>query len=139
MWSAPIPFIPKSRGASWTSQLVSAKKQINFVREKGGSILEEPVVRLANLLEITNNSKDRNSNGGYSFHLVLGPEESLPEDQVNAIGDVHVLRPASLRAPSLPLLHFLPPTWVLGVLRVVVLPGRSRSHGRRLIIRGVSA
>ena len=68
---------------------MSAKKQIDFVREKGGSILEEPVVRLANLLEIANNSKDQNGNGGYSFHLVLGPEASVPEDQVDSIGDVH--------------------------------------------------
>ena len=68
---------------------MSAKKQINFVREKGGSILEEPVVRLANLLEIANNSKGGNRNGGYSFHLVLGPEASVPEDQVDSIGNVH--------------------------------------------------
>ena len=72
MWSTSVSLIPKSGGASWTSQLVSAKKQIDFESEKGGSILEEPVVRLANLLEIASNSKDRNGNGGYSFHLVLG-------------------------------------------------------------------
>ena len=66
-----------------------AKKQIDFVREKGGSIFEEPVVRLANLLEISNNSKDRNGNKGFSFHLVLGPEVSVPEDQVDPIGDVY--------------------------------------------------
>ena len=58
---------------------MSAKKQIDFVREKGGSIFEEPVVRLANVLEIANNSKN----------LVLGPEASIPEDQVNSIGDVY--------------------------------------------------
>ena len=68
---------------------MSAKKQIDFVREKGDSILEEPVVRLANLLEIANNSKDRSSNGCYSFHLVHGPEASVPEDKVDSIGDVH--------------------------------------------------
>ena len=50
-----------------------------------------------------------------------------------------LLRPASLRASGLPLLLLLLPTWVLGVLRVVVLRGRSRSHRRRLIIGGVSA
>ena len=59
---------------------MSAKKQIYFVREKGGLIFEEPLVRLANLLEVSNNSKDRNGNGCYSFHLVLGPEASVPED-----------------------------------------------------------
>ena len=68
---------------------MSAKKQIDFVREKGGSILEEPIDRLGNLLEIVNNSKDRNGNMCYSFHLVLGPEASVPEDQVELIGDVH--------------------------------------------------
>ena len=56
---------------------MSAKKQIDFVREKGGSIFEEPVVLLANLLEIANNSKDRNGNGSFSFHPVLGPEASI--------------------------------------------------------------
>ena len=68
---------------------MSSKKQINFVREKGGSLFEEPLVRLANLLEIANNSKDRNGNGGFSFHLVLGPEASVLEDQVDSIGDVN--------------------------------------------------
>ena len=68
---------------------MSAKKQIDFVREKGGSIFEEPVVRLANLMEIAKNSKDRNRNGGFSFHLVLGPEASVPEDQVDSIGDIY--------------------------------------------------
>ena len=68
---------------------MSAKKQIDFVREKGGSIFKEPVLRLANPLEIANNSKDRNGNGGYWFHLVLGPEASVPEDQVDSIGDVY--------------------------------------------------
>ena len=69
--------------------MVSAKKQIDFVREKGGSILEEPVVRLVNLLEIAKNCKDRNGDGCYSFHLVLGPEALVPEDQVAFISDVH--------------------------------------------------
>ena len=68
---------------------MSARKQIGFVREKGGSIFEEPVVRLANLLEIAKNSKDRNGNGSFSFHLVLGPEASIPEDQVDSIGNVY--------------------------------------------------
>ena len=68
---------------------MSAKKQIDFVREKGGSIFEEPVVRLANLLEIENNSKDRNGNGSFSFHLVMGPEASIPEDQVDSIGNIY--------------------------------------------------
>ena len=67
---------------------MSAKKQIDFVREKGASIFEEPVVCLANLLEIANDSKDRNGNRGFSSHLVLGPEASVPEDQVDSIGDV---------------------------------------------------
>ena len=89
MWSAPIPLIPKSRDASQTSQLVSAKKQIDFLREKGGSIFEEPVLRLATLLEIANNSKDRKRKGSFSFHPVLGPEASIPEDQVNSIGNVY--------------------------------------------------
>ena len=66
-----------------------AKKQIDFVREKGGSIFEEPVVRLANFLEIVNNPKDRNGNRGFSFHLVLGPEALIPEDQVISINDVY--------------------------------------------------
>ena len=57
-------------------------------RERG-SIFKEPVVGLANLLEIANNSKDQNGNGGLSFHLVLGPEASVPEDQVDSIGDVY--------------------------------------------------
>ena len=68
---------------------MSAKKQIDFVREKGGSIFEEPVLRVANLLEIANNSKHRNGNGSLSLHLVLGPEASIPEDQVDSIGDVY--------------------------------------------------
>ena len=68
---------------------MSAKKQIDFVREKGGSIFEEPVVRLANLLEIAKNSKDRNGNGSFSFHPVQGPEASILEDQVNSIGNVY--------------------------------------------------
>ena len=50
-----------------------------------------------------------------------------------------LLRPASLRALGLPLLLLLPPSRVLRVLRVVVLRGQSRSHGRLLIVRGVSA
>ena len=66
-----------------------AKKQIDFVREKGGSIFEEPVVLLANLLEMANNSKDRNGKGSFSFHPVLGPEASIPEDQVNSIGNFY--------------------------------------------------
>ena len=65
------------------------KKQIDFVREKGGLIFEEPVVRLANLLEIANNSRDRNGNGDFSFHLLLGPEASIPEYQVDSIGNVY--------------------------------------------------
>ena len=69
MWSAPILFIPKSRGAWKAAQLVSAKKQIDFVRKEGGSIFEEPVVRLANLLKITDNSHNRNGNGSFSSHL----------------------------------------------------------------------
>ena len=68
---------------------MSAKKQIDFVREKGGSIFEEPVVLLANLLEMANNSKDRNGNGSFSFHPVLGPEAWIPEDQVDSIGNVY--------------------------------------------------
>ena len=80
MWSAPIPLIPKSRGASKAAQLVSAKKQIDFVHKKGGSIFEEPVVRLENLLKITDNSHDRNGNGSFSFHPCVGPEASRFED-----------------------------------------------------------
>ena len=57
-----------------------AKKQIDFVREKRGSIVQEPVVCLANLLEVSNNSKDRNGNGCYSFHLVPGAVAAVPED-----------------------------------------------------------
>ena len=68
---------------------MSAKKQIDFVREKGGSIFEDPVVRLANLLELADNSKDRNSNRSFWFHPVLGPEASIPEDQVDSIGNVY--------------------------------------------------
>ena len=59
---------------------MSAKKQIHFVREKGYSSLEEPVVRLANYSDVSNNSKDGNGNGCYSFYLVLGPEALVPED-----------------------------------------------------------
>ena len=59
---------------------MSAKKQIDFVREKGGLIFEQPVVRLANLLEVSNNSKDLNGNGCYLFHLVHCPEALVPED-----------------------------------------------------------
>ena len=59
---------------------MSLKKQIYLVREKGGSVLEQPVVRLANLLEVSNESKDENGNGCYSFHLVHCREASLPED-----------------------------------------------------------
>ena len=68
---------------------MSAKKQIDFVREKGGLIFEQPVVRLGNVLEVSNNSKDRNGNRCYSFHLVLGAEASVPEDWVDSIGEVH--------------------------------------------------
>ena len=68
---------------------MSAKKQIDFVRKKGGSIFQEPVGRLANFLEIANNSKDRNGNGSFFFHPVLGPEVSIPEDQVDSIGNVY--------------------------------------------------
>ena len=68
---------------------MSAKKQIDFVRKKGGSILEEPVVRMANLLKITDNSHDRNGNGSFSFHPVVGPEASIFEDQVDSIGNVY--------------------------------------------------
>ena len=67
---------------------MSAKKQIDFIREKGGSIFEEPVVLLANLLKIANNSKDQNGNESSSFHPVAGPEASIPEDQVDSIGNV---------------------------------------------------
>ena len=81
MGSAPIPLIRKSRGASKAAQLVSAKKQIDFVRKKGGSIFEEPVVRLANLLNITDNSHDRNGNGSFSFHPFVGPEASYTKPQ----------------------------------------------------------
>ena len=68
---------------------MSAKRQIDFVREKGGLIFEEAVVRLANLLEIADNSKDRNGNGTFSFHPVLGPKALIPEDQVDSIGNVY--------------------------------------------------
>ena len=68
---------------------MSAEKQIDFAREKVGSILEEPVVLLANLLEFANNSNDRNGNGRFSFHPVSGPEASIPEDQVDSIGNVY--------------------------------------------------
>ena len=68
---------------------MSAKKQIDFVRQKAGSIFEEPVVLLANILEIANNSSDRNGNGSFSFHPVLGPEALIPEDQVDSIGNVY--------------------------------------------------
>ena len=68
---------------------MSAKKQIDFVRKKGRSIFEEPVVRLANLLKITNNSHDRNGNRGFSFHPFVGPEASIFEDQVDSISNVY--------------------------------------------------
>ena len=89
MWSAPIRLIPKSSGASKAAQLVLAKKQIDFVRKEGGSIFEEPVVRLANLLKITDNSHDRNGNGSFSSHPFVGPEGSIFEDQVDSIGNVY--------------------------------------------------
>ena len=89
MWSATIPLIPKSRGASKAAQLVLAKKQIDFVRKKGGSIFEEPVGRLANLLKITDNSHDRNGNGSFSSHPFVGPEASIFEDQVDSISNVY--------------------------------------------------
>ena len=89
MWSAPIPLIPKSRGASKAAQLVSAKKQIDFVRKEGGSIFEEPVVRLANILKIADNSHDRNGNGSFSSHPFVGPEASIFEDQVDPIINVY--------------------------------------------------
>ena len=89
MWSAPISFIPKSRGASKAAQLVSAKKQIDFVRKEGGSIFEEPVVRLANLLKIADNSHNRNGNGSFSSHPYVGPEASILEDQVDPIRNVY--------------------------------------------------
>ena len=89
MWSAPIPLIPKSRGASKAAQLVSAKKQIDFVRKKGGSIFQEPVLRLANLLKITDNSHDRNGNGSFSSHPFVGPKASIFEDQVDSISNVY--------------------------------------------------
>ena len=68
---------------------MSAKKQIDFVRKKGGSIFEEPVVRLANLLKITDNSHDRNGNGSFSFHPFVGPEASIFGDQVDSISNVY--------------------------------------------------
>ena len=68
---------------------MSAKKQIDFLRKKGGSIFEEPVVRLANLLKITDNSHDRNGNRSFSFHPFAGPEASIFEDQVGSIGNVY--------------------------------------------------
>ena len=71
------------------AQLVSAKKQIDFVRKEGGSIFEEPVVRLANLLKITDNSHDQNGNGSFSYHPFVGPEASIFEDQVDSIGNVY--------------------------------------------------
>ena len=64
-------------------------EQIDFVRKKGGSIFEEPVVRLANLLKITDNSHDRNGNGSFSSHPFVGPEASIFEDQVDSIGNVY--------------------------------------------------
>ena len=85
MWSAPIPLIPKSRGASETSQLVSAKKG----RERGLDLRRASPSGGTNLLEIANNSKDGNSNGSFSFHPLLGPKASIPEDQVDSIGDVY--------------------------------------------------
>ena len=98
MWSAPIPLIPKSRGASKAVQLVSAKKQIDFVRKKGGSIFEEPVVRLANLLKIADNSHDRNGNGSFSSLPFVGPEVSILEDQV----DVQSIPSATFIRSSIP-------------------------------------
>ena len=89
MRSASIAFISESRGASKAAQLVSAKKQIDFVRKEGGSIFEEPVVRLANLLKITDNSHNRNCNGSFSSHLFVGPEASILEDQVDPIRNVY--------------------------------------------------
>ena len=89
MRSASIAFISKSRGASKATQLVSAKKQIDFVRKEGGSIFEEPVVRLANLLKITDNSHNRNCNRSFSSHLFVGPEASILEDQVDPIRNVY--------------------------------------------------
>ena len=68
---------------------MSAKKQIDFVREKGGSIFEEPFGRLAHLLKIAKNSKDQNGNGSFSFHTVLGAEAWIPEDQVDSIRNVY--------------------------------------------------
>ena len=68
---------------------MSAKKQIDFVRKKGGSIFEEPVVRPANLLKITDSCHDRNGNGSFSFHPFVGPEVSIFEDQVDSIGNVY--------------------------------------------------
>ena len=38
---------------------MSSKKQVDLVCEKGGSVFEQPAVRLANLLEVSNEPKDR--------------------------------------------------------------------------------
>ena len=89
MRSTSIAFISESRGASKATQLVSAKKQSDFVRKEGGSIFEEPVVRLANLLKITDNSHNRNCNGSVSSHLFVGPEASILEDQVDPIRNIY--------------------------------------------------
>ena len=69
---------------------VDVREEANrLCTREGGSIFEEPVVRLANLLEIADSPKDRNGNASFSFHPVLGSEASIPEDQVDSIGNVY--------------------------------------------------
>ena len=76
---------------------MSWKKQVDLVREKAGSIFEQPVIRLANLLEVSNELKDRNRGGCCSTNLIHCPETLVFEEKVDSVGDVHqVIDPTNL-------------------------------------------
>ena len=44
-----VPLVPESSHTSKASKLVSSKEQLNLIREKGCSVLEYPIIRLANV------------------------------------------------------------------------------------------
>ena len=60
-WGTLLPLVPESSGTRKASKWVSSKKQVNLIREKGWSVFEEPVSRLTNLLEVSNQSQNRYS------------------------------------------------------------------------------
>ena len=39
-WNIPLPLVPESSGTKKASKLVSSKKQVDLIREKGRSVLK---------------------------------------------------------------------------------------------------